>query len=174
MLCVPRDLSVISGYRGFAKILSSIRCSYFWPTLRKDAEGYVKSCDACQRAKTLRQPRGGLIRPFPLPMKKWEVISMDFVFYLPVTSGGKSGFAVIVDKLSRQAHFLRLPPKFDAVYLAHLYFHEVYRHHRLPIVLISDRYVRFTSLFWTALMKRLGDKLNLSTAYHPQTDGQSC
>jgi hypothetical protein len=84
---------------------------------------------------------------------------MDFMFDLPVTSSGKSGIAVIVDKLSRQAHFLNLSPKFDAVYLAHLYPHEVYRHHGLPRVLISDRDVRFTSLFWTALMKRLGVKL---------------
>ena len=184
MLCVPRGPlrdtilhdhhdAAVSDHRGFAKTLSSIRRSYFWPTLRKDAENYVKSCDACQRAKALRQPRGGLIRPFPPPMKKWEVISMDFVFDLPVTSSGKSGIAVIVDKLSRQAHFLSLSPKFDAVDLAHLYLHEVYRHHGLPRVLISDRDVRFTSLFWTTLMKRLGVKLNLSTAYHPQTDGQS-
>jgi hypothetical protein len=82
-------------------------------------------------------------------------------------------FAVIIDKLSRQAHFVSLPPKFDAFYLAHLYLHEVYRHHGLPRVLISNRDVRFTSFFWTALMKRLGGKLIFSTAYHPQTDGQS-
>jgi Integrase zinc binding domain len=163
ILCVPRGPlrdtilhyhhdAAVSGHRGFAKTLSSIRLSYFWPALRKYAEGYVKSCDACQRAKALRQPRGGIIRPFPPPMKKWEVISMDFVFDLPVTSSGKSGIAVIVDKLSRQAHFLSLPPKFDAVDLAHLYLHEVYRHLGLPRVLISDRDVRFTSLFWTALV----------------------
>jgi GNAT superfamily N-acetyltransferase len=106
-------------------------------------------------------------------MKKWEVISMDFVFDLPVTSSDKSGIAVIVDKMSRKAHFLSLPPKFDAVDLAHLYVHEFYRHHGLPGVLISDKDVRFTSLFWTALMKRLGSKLNLSTTYHPQTNDQS-
>jgi hypothetical protein len=100
----------VSSYRGFAKTRSSIRRSYFWPALRKDAESYVKSCDACQRAKDLRKPRVGLIRPFTPPMKKWEVITMDFVFDLPVTSSGKSGIAVIVDKMSRQAHLLSLPP----------------------------------------------------------------
>jgi RNase H-like domain found in reverse transcriptase/Integrase zinc binding domain len=136
ILCVPqgplRDTilhdhhdAAVSGHLGFATTLSSIRRSYFWPTFRKDAEGYVKSCDACQRAKALRKPLGGLIRPFPPPMKKLEVISMDFVFDLPLNSSGKSGIAVIADKLSRQAHFLSLPPKFDAVDLAHLYLHEV-------------------------------------------------
>jgi hypothetical protein len=112
--------AALSCNRGVAKTLSSIRRSYFWPTLRKDAENYVKTCDACQSTKALRQPRGVLIRPFPLPMKKWEVISMDFVVDLPVTSSDKSGIAVIVDKLSRQDHFLSIPPKFDAADLAHL------------------------------------------------------
>jgi GNAT superfamily N-acetyltransferase len=184
MLCVPRGPlrdtfmhdhydAAVSGHRGFAKTLSSIRRSYFWPTLRKDTEGYIKSCDAFQRAKALQQPHGGLIPTHSSANEEMEVMSMDFVFDLPVTSSGKSGIAVIVDKLSRQAHFLSLPPEFDAVDLAHLYIHEFYRHHGLPRVLISDRDVRFTSLFWTALMKRLGVRLNLSTAYHPQTDGQS-
>jgi hypothetical protein len=67
-------------------------------------------------------------------MKKWEVVSTDFVFDMPVTFSGKSGIAVIVDKLSRQAHFLSLPPKFDAVDLAHLYHHKVYGHHGIPRV----------------------------------------
>jgi hypothetical protein len=99
VLCVPRGPlrdtilhyhhdAAVSDHRGFAKTLSSIRRLYFWPTLRKDAESYVKSCDACQRAKALRQPRGGLIRPFTPPMKQLEVISMDFVFDLPLTSSG--------------------------------------------------------------------------------------
>jgi transposase InsO family protein len=101
------------------------------------------------------------------------VIYIDFLFDLPVNSSGKSNIAVIVDKLPRPAHFLSLPPILYAVDLAHLHLREVYRHHGLPRVLFSNRDVRFTSLFWTALMKRLGVKLNLSTEYHPQTDGQS-
>ena len=165
--------AAVAGHRGVAKTLASVRRSYYWRTLRKDVESYVRSCDSCQRAKAVRQPRPGLIRPFPPPEKKWEVISMDFVFDLPLTANGKNGIAVVVDKLSRQAHFLSLQPNFDAVDLANLYLHEVYRHHVLPRVLISDRDVRFTSLFWTSLLNRLGVKLNLSTAYHPQTDGQS-
>jgi transposase InsO family protein len=98
---------------------------------------------------------------------------MDFVFDLPLTPNGKSGIAVVVDKLSRQAHFFALSPIFDAIDLAHVYLHEVYRHHGLQRILLSDRDVRFTSLFWTSLMKRLGVRLNLSTAYHPEFDGQT-
>jgi hypothetical protein len=80
---------------------------------------------------------------------------MDFVLDFPLPSSGKSGLTVSADKLSRQAHFLSLPPKFDAVNLVHIYRYEVYLHYWLPRVLTFDRDVRFTSLFWTALMKRL-------------------
>jgi hypothetical protein len=132
LCCIPRgplrdiilhdhDDANVSGHRGFAKTLSSIRRSYFWRTLRKDVEVYVKSLRRVQTREGLRQPRGGLIRPFVPPMKKWEVISMDFVFDLPMTSSGENDIAAIVNKLSRQAHSLSLPPKFDAVDLANLY-----------------------------------------------------
>jgi hypothetical protein len=98
---------------------------------------------------------------------------MDFVFDLPLTDTGNNGIDVVVDKLSKQAHFLAISPKFDAIELAKVYLHEVYRHHGLPRILILDRDVRFTSLFWTTLMDRLGVKLNLPSAYHPEPDGQT-
>jgi transposase InsO family protein len=184
VLCIPkgtlRDIilhdhhdAVSAGHRGITKTLAAIRRSYSWPMLKKDVTAYVKSCGPCQRSKAVRQAKAGLLRPFPPPQKKWEVITMDFVFDLPLTENGKNGIAVVVDKLSKQAHFLALSPQFDAIELAKVYLHEVYRHHGLPRILISDRDVRFTSLFWTTLMERLGVKLNLSSAYHPETDGQS-
>ena len=98
---------------------------------------------------------------------------MDFVFDLPLTPSGNNGLVVIVDKLSRQAHFIALKPGFDAADLENLYLTDIFRHHGLPRMIISDRDVRFTSLFWKTLTQLLGIKLNLSTAYHPQTDGQS-
>jgi hypothetical protein len=184
LLCLPaasvRDKilhdvhdAVASGHRGISKAIYSISKSYYWSTLRKDVTEYVRSCDACQRSKAVRQARSGLLRPCPPPRRKWEVIAMDFVFDLPLTPSGKSGTAVVVDKRSRQAHFLALSPNFDAIDLAQLYLHGVYRHCGLPRILISDRDVRFTSLFWTSLMKRLELCLNLSTAYHPETDRQT-
>jgi hypothetical protein len=98
---------------------------------------------------------------------------MDFIFDLPLTDTGNNGIAVVVDKLSKQAHFLAISPKFDAIELAKVYLHEVYRHSGLPTILISDRDALLTSLFWTSLMDRLGVKLNLSSAFHPETDGQT-
>jgi Integrase zinc binding domain len=86
--------AAVSGHREFAKTFSSIRRSSFWQTLRQDAESYVKSCDACQRDKALRQPSIGLISPFHPPMKKWEIMSMEFLFDLHLTSCGKSVVAI--------------------------------------------------------------------------------
>jgi GNAT superfamily N-acetyltransferase len=177
-LCIPKGTlrniilhdhhdAVSVGHRGVAKTLAAIR-SYYWPTLKSDVTTYVKSCGPCQRSKAVRHSKAGLLRPFPPPQKKWEVITMDFVFDLPLTDTGNNGIAVVVDKLSKQAHFLAISPKFDAIELDKVYLHEVYRHHGLPRIIISDRDVRFTSLFWTTLMDRLGVKLNLSSAYHPE------
>jgi transposase InsO family protein len=98
---------------------------------------------------------------------------MDFVFDLPLTPSGNNCLVFIVDKLSRQAHFIALKPGFDATDLANLYLTDIFRHHGVPRMIISDRDERFTSLFWRTLTQLLGIKLNLSTAYHPQTDGQS-
>jgi hypothetical protein len=114
----------------------------------------------------------GLIRPFSLTLLKWEVVSMDFLFDLPLTSSWNKGLVVIVDKLSRQAHFFALKPGFDATDLANICLTDIFRHHGLPRMIISDRDVRFTSLFWRTLTQLLGIKLNLSIACHPQTDGQ--
>jgi hypothetical protein len=100
---------------------------------------------------------------------KWKVITMDFVFDLPLTDAGNNGIAVVADKISKQSHFIAISPKFDAIELAKLYLHEVYRHPRLPGILISDRDVRFTSLFWTTLKDCLGVKLKSVIAYHPET-----
>ena len=183
-LCIPsgplRDVVLhdhhdapVAGHRGVQKTIRSLNLSYYWPSIRKDVIEYVRSCEKCQRAKASRQRKPGLIRPFPPPLRKWEVVSMDFVFDLPLTPSGNNGLVVIVDKLSRQAHFIALKPGFDAADLANLYLTDIFRHHGLPRMIISDRDVRFTSLFWKTLTQLLGIKLNLSTAYHPQTDGQS-
>jgi transposase InsO family protein len=98
---------------------------------------------------------------------------MDFVFDLPITPSGNNGLIAFVDKRSRQAHFIALKPGFDTTDLANIYLTDIFRHHGLPRMIIFDRDVRFTSLFWRTLTQLLGIKLNLSTAYHSQTDGKS-
>ncbi|GKB89525.1 ty3-gypsy retrotransposon protein [Tanacetum coccineum] len=114
----------------------------------------------------------GLLQPLPTPSQPWHDISMDFITQLP-PSKGKSCIWVIVDRLSKYAHFISLPPNYTAVTLASLFMHEIYRLHGLPKTIVSDRDPLFLSRFWKELFKLMGTKLLHSSAYHPQTDGQT-
>ncbi len=98
---------------------------------------------------------------------------MDFIFNLPKTKDNKRAILVVVDKLTKRAHFIALPAEHKAEDTAKGFYSEVYKHHGLPRKIISDRDVRFTASFWTELMKILKIRSNISTAFHPQTDGQS-
>lgn len=165
--------SLLGAHRGLKKTLSQVKRLYFWPDMKKELYEYVKTCQNCQEAKSSNQKALGKLRPFPPPAKKWEEISMDFIFDLPKTKDEKTAILVVVDKLCKRAHFIPLQSNHTATDTAKAFYNEVYKHHGLPRKIISDRDTRFTSIFWTELMKLLQVKLNLSTAFHPQTDGQS-
>src|SRR6202522_1632379 len=106
-------------------------------------------------------------------MSKWEVISMDFVVGLPLTSHRHNAILVIVDKLTKSAHFIPVRDTYDVTDVARVFVNEVTRLHGIPKKIISDRDSRFTSRFWTSLQTALGTQLNLSTSYHPEKDGQT-
>ena len=108
-----------------------------------------------------------------MPVWKWELITMDFVTKLPKTRKGNDAIWVIVDRLTKSAHFLPIKETFSMERLAKLYVDEIVSLHGVPLSIISDRDSRFTSRFWTSFQESMGTRLNLSTAYHPQTDGQS-
>ncbi|GKD55029.1 putative reverse transcriptase domain-containing protein, partial [Tanacetum coccineum] len=107
-----------------------------------------------------------------IPEWKWEKITMDFVTKLPKTENGYDTIWVIVDRLTKSAHFLPMKENDTMEKLMKLYMKEVVIRHGVPVFIISDRDGRFTSLFWQALHKALGTRLDMSTAYHPETDGQ--
>ncbi|GJY26865.1 putative reverse transcriptase domain-containing protein, partial [Tanacetum coccineum] len=109
----------------------------------------------------------------PLKGEKWEGIAMDFVTKLPRTSSGHDTIWVIVDRLTKSAHFLPMREDYKMERLARLYLNEIVARHGVPISIISDRDSRFTSRFWQSMQEALGTRLDMSTAYHPQTDGQS-
>jgi transposase InsO family protein len=112
----------------------------------------------------------GLLQPHDVPMSKWEVISMDFVVGFPLTSHRHNVILVIVDKLTKSAHFILVRDTYDVTNVAHVFVSEVIRFHGIPKKIISDRDSRFTSRFWTSLQSALGTQLNLIIAYHPQTN----
>ena len=108
-----------------------------------------------------------------MPEWKWEEIGMDFVTGLPRTQKGNDSIWVIIDRLTKVAHFILVKTTFGGATLARIYLKEIVRLHGIPRKIVSDRGTQFTSKFWTSLQKAMGTKLNFSTANHPQTDGQT-
>ena len=164
--------SLTGGQLSFQKTLRLLKRHYYWPTSKSDAKSYIGSCHKCQESKSDKEGKIGYHQPFPPPTRKWEVISMDFMFDLP-KSNGLTGIVVIVDKLSKRAHLIPFNSTNDAKYIAGIFYREIFKHHVLPRNIISYIDTRFTCTFRKELMKLLKVKLNLSTAFHPETDGQS-
>jgi transposase InsO family protein len=133
---------------------------------------FVKSCSVCLQAKPDRARYPGLLQPLPVPSGAWEIISMDFIEGLPL-SGKFNTVLVVVDKYSKYAHFVPLRHPFSAADVARVFMDSIYRLHGLPASIISDRDRIFTSKLWQLLFKLAGIQLRMSTAYHPQTDGQT-
>ena len=125
----------------------------------------------CQQVKVEHQNPTGLMQPFPVPEWKWEVISMDFIIGLPMTWRQHDSIMVVVDKLTKAAHFIPVKSTYETGDIAKIFMKEIFKLHGLPKAIVSDRDVKFTSNFWKGLFVDLGTKLNFSTAYHPQTDG---
>ncbi|GKE51701.1 reverse transcriptase domain-containing protein [Tanacetum coccineum] len=146
---------------------------YWWPNMKANIVTYVSKCLTCSKVKAEHQkPSGLLVQPEILEWK-WEKITMDFVTKLPKTTNSYDTIWVIVDRLTKFAHFLPMRETDPIEKLIKLYMKEVVTRHGVPISIISDRDGRFTSLFWKALNKALRNRLDMSTAYHPETDGQS-
>eukprot|EP00253_Pinus_taeda_P018433 PITA_18433 len=166
-------ISHYTGHPGYQKMVTALKKEYYWPGMKKQVVEYLARCLECQQIKAEHQHPAGLLQPLPIPEWKWETISMDFITGLPRTKKGNDSIMVVVDKLSKAAHFIPAQSTYKAVQIAHLFMQNVFRLHGLPKVIISDRDVKFTSTFWRTLFVELGTQLNFSTAYHPQTDGQT-
>lgn len=132
-------------------------------------EDYVKQCATCQQAKGERMHPPSLLQPLPVPQGAWQDITLDFIEKHPISEGYDT-ILVKVDLFTKCAHFVALKHPFTAVQVTQVMLDQVVRLHEM---LVSDRDKVFTSIFWTHLFKLMGTKLNLSTAYHPQSDGQS-
>ena len=162
-----------SMHLGSTKMYRTLKGYYWWSGMKTEVAEYVSKCFICQQVKAERQKPSGLLQPLPIPEWKLERIIMDFVFKLPPTVQRHDGIWVVVDRLTKSAHFLPIREKFSPRKQAELFMNHIVTLHGVPVSIISDRDPRFTLRFWKRLMKELGVKLNLSTAFHPQTDGQS-
>ena len=162
-----------SIHPGADKMYFDLRSTYWWPGMKKDIALYVAKCLTCAKVKAEHQkPSGLLVQPI-IPVWKWENITMDFITKLPTTRDKHDSIWVIVDRLTKSAHFIPIKETYSVAQLAQIYVDEIVCRHGIPLNIISDRDGRFVSRFWESLQSALGTQLNLSTAYHPQTDGQS-
>lgn len=162
-----------AGHLGKDKTLEQIKRRFYWPGMDEDIVKYVTSCDACQRNKPSTQKTMGPLMPLPIPTRPWQVFTMDLITQLPKSRTGHDAIVVYCDKLSKQAHYCATHTNVTAPQLATITVREVVRLHGVPEAIISDRDPRFTGHFWTAFWSQLGTSLTFSTAYHPQTDGQT-
>ncbi|KAL4028527.1 hypothetical protein IC575_011724 [Cucumis melo] len=158
---------------GSTKMYRTLKKTYWWPGMKREIAEYVDRCLICQQVKPVRQRPGGLLNPLLVPEWKWEHITMDFLFGLPRTSRGYDGIWVIVDRLTKTVRFIPIKATSTLDQLAKLYVNRIVSQYGVPVSIVSDRDLRFTSKFWPSVQKAMGTKLKFSTAFHPQTDGQS-
>ncbi|GJU37303.1 putative nucleotidyltransferase, ribonuclease H [Tanacetum coccineum] len=162
-----------SIHPGSDKMYQDLKKLYWWPNMKAIIAEYVGKCLTCSRVKAeCQKPSGLLVQP-EIPMWKWERITMDFITKLPKTSNEHNTIWVIVDRLTKSAHFIATRETDSMETLTRLYIKEIVSRHGVPISIISDRNSHFTSRFWQSLQSALGTQLDMSTAYHPETDGQS-
>ena len=136
-------------------------------------EAYVRTCMKCQTAKAVTQKPAGLLQSLKIATTRWEHLSMDLITSLPKTAAGNDSILVVVDRLSKIAHFIPVQETISAPKLAKVFEKEVVRLHGVPRSIVTDRDPKFISEFWAKFTAKLGIKRCLSTAYHPQTDKQT-
>jgi RNase H-like domain found in reverse transcriptase/Reverse transcriptase (RNA-dependent DNA polymerase)/Retroviral aspartyl protease/Integrase zinc binding domain len=160
------------GHSGISATYHRIKRNFYWPSLKDSVHSYIQQCPNCQMNKGEHIHPPGLLQPLPIPHEAWSSIGMDFITGLP-KSKGYEVILVIVDRLTKYSHFLPLTHPYSATSVAQLFLDNIYKLHGIPSSIVSDRDPIFTSRFWKELMNKLDVKLKMSTAFHPQTDGQT-
>ena len=164
-----------NGHAGRASTYSRLSTHYYWPQMTASVTRYVKSCHICKRSKTYREGKQGLLKPLPIPELYWHDISIDFITPLPIClryGRPYQHIMVVVDRLTKKKKFVPLDSiEVEAVVQAFIEW--IWREEGYPFSIISDRGTQFTAYFWKRLCERVGTKPKLSTAFHPETDGQT-
>ena len=164
--------SIFGGHSGNRVTYHRIKQLFYWPGLKKYSETKISQCPVCQIYKNEKIKYPGLLHTLPIPQTKWSEISMDFVEGLPKAKG-KDVILVIVDRLTKYAHFISLSHPYTVQTVAHLIMDHIIKLHGPPAVIVSDRDRIFTSKLWHKIFSALKVSLHFSTAYHPESDGQT-
>jgi hypothetical protein len=164
--------SSIGGHSGMVASYQRLKRIFYWPGMKKDTEKFISECPVCQRAKSQNCQYPGLLKPLDRPDMAWQHITMDFIEGLP-KSNGKKVILVVVDRMTKMAHFISLAHPYTTTTLAQAFMDNIFKLHGPPTSIVTDRDTIFTSHLWQKVFKTMNVKLNLTTAYHPQSDGQS-
>jgi hypothetical protein len=183
-IVVPKDVEVrqqildeahLSRYYihpGSTKMYQDLKQHYWWTKLKIEIARYVARCDTCRRVKAIHMKTAGPLQSLPIPTWKWEDIIMDFIVGLPKTAKGFHSIWVIIDRITKIAHFLPVKTSYPVITYAQIYIARILSLHEVPKTIVSNRGPQFVSKFWEELHKSLGTKLLHSSAYHTQTSGQ--
>jgi len=158
---------------GYQKTMTTMTNFYYWPNMKKGTTKFVARCFNYQEVKAECKHPGGLLQPITIPEWKWEVVSMDFITSFPRTSRQHDSIMVVVERLTKVAHFIPMKSTYSTSDVAQLFIKDVVRLHGVTKNIVSDRDAMFTSNFWKESFTFLGTKLAVSTTYNPQTDGQT-
>ncbi|RVW13399.1 Transposon Tf2-8 polyprotein [Vitis vinifera] len=164
--------SKVAGHSGVLRTFKRLAQQFYWPSMYKNIQDYIQQCATYQKTKSETLAPAGLLQPLPIPCLVWDDISLDFIDGLP-SSQGKDSIMVVVDRLSKYAHFIALSHSFSAKMIAEKFVENIIKLHGMPKSIISDRDPIFVSKFWQEFFTMSGTQLKLSSAYHPQTDGQT-
>jgi hypothetical protein len=146
---------------------NDLKTRYWWYGMKRDIAEYVSLCDTCQRVKSEHQRTAGLLQPLKIPEWKWEEIGMNFIVGLPRTQAGYDSIWVIVDRLTKDAHFIPVKTTYSGAKFVELYMSRIVCLHGVPKKIVSDRGSQFTSKFWEKHHESMVTKLNFSSAYDP-------
>ena len=163
----------LAGHPGYERTLDAVQRTFWWPAITRDVREYVRTCELCQRNKHSNRAPQGLLQPLSVPSRKWQSVSIDFIVALPKTPAGYDAIAVFVDRLTKMVHLAPCTSSVTAADTARLFVQNIIRLHGVPDEIVTDRGPQFNSNFWKALTDLLGTKHKMSSAYHPQTDGQT-
>lgn len=163
----------VAGHFARDKTFEAVSRNYWWPSLYRDVVSYCQSCPHCQRSKSSTRKARGKLMPLPVPNNPWEVLALDMMGPFPTTKRGFDTVVVYTCLLTKMVHVIPCRQTDTAQDHARLFFANVFRLHGLPVAIVSDRDPRWTSQFWEVLFSKLGSKLQMSTSFHPQTDGQT-
>jgi hypothetical protein len=166
-------LSCYSIHPGSTKMYQDLKQHYWWMKMKIEIARYVAKCDTCRRVKAIHMKTAGPLQSLPIPTWKCEEISMDFIVGLPRTAKGFDSIWVIIDRLTKIAHFLPVKTYYPIITYAQIYIGRILSLHGIPKTIVSNRGPQFVSKFWEELHKFLGTKLLHSSTYHPQTSGQT-